>query len=60
VLLVAAVGAVSLARTGRRRNDGGPTFEELIDDDQPLEHELDADSPASSLLTKPAEHEVSP
>ena len=58
VLLVAAVGAVSLARTGRRRNDGGPTFEELIDDDQPLESELDPDSPASSLSTEHAEQEV--
>ena len=56
VLLVAALGAVSLARTGRRRNDGGPTFEELIDANQPLRTELDSDSPASSLRT---EHEVS-
>ena len=33
VLLVAAVGAVSLARPGRRRDAvGAPTFEEILDD----------------------------
>jgi multicomponent Na+:H+ antiporter subunit A len=32
VLLVAAVGVVSLARTGRRRDDtDAPVFEEIID-----------------------------
>jgi hypothetical protein len=36
VLLVAAVGAVSLARLGRRRSDGSaPTFEEILDDPRP-------------------------
>ncbi|NND73962.1 MAG: DUF4040 domain-containing protein [Ilumatobacter sp.] len=35
VLLVAAAGAVSLARTGRRRGDGGPTLEELLDELEP-------------------------
>ncbi len=53
VLLVAAAGAVSLARTGRRRNDGGPTFEELIDDDQPLTIDRDQDSPTSALGAEP-------
>ena len=32
VLVVAAAGAVSLARTGRRRGEPGPEFEELLDD----------------------------
>ena len=33
VLLVAAAGAVSLARGGRRRNEQGPAFEEILDDE---------------------------
>jgi hypothetical protein len=48
VLLVAAVGAVSLARGGRRRDELGPTFEEILDDETD-EAVGDSDSPASSL-----------
>jgi len=34
VLLVAAAGAVSLARAGRRRNDAdAPVFEEILEDE---------------------------
>ncbi|MDX2379459.1 MAG: proton-conducting transporter membrane subunit [Acidimicrobiia bacterium] len=32
VLVVAAAGAVSLARTGRRRGEPGPEFEEVLDE----------------------------
>ncbi len=52
VLLVAAVGAVSLARGGRRRGDtGAPTFEEIIETDTSLDPlaRADSDSPASEL-----------
>ena len=49
VLLVAAAGAVSLARGGRRRDELGPTFEEIFDD-EPAEVVGDSDSPASSLI----------
>ena len=36
VLTVAAVGAVSIARTGRRRRVRGPVFEEVLDDPTPV------------------------
>lgn len=38
VLAVAAMGAVSLARTGRRRGDPGSDFEEVLP--EPTEHEV--------------------
>ena len=39
VLLVAAAGAVSLARAGRRRNDTeAPVFEEIVDDEADTSH----------------------
>jgi hypothetical protein len=53
VLLVAAAGAVSLARGGRRRDELGPTFEEIFDD-EPAEAVGDSDSPASSLINASA------
>ena len=49
VLLVAALGAVSLARGGRRRGEPGPTFEEILDD-EPGIPVGDSDSPSSSLI----------
>lgn len=59
VLMVAAVGAVSMARSGRRREDtGAPTFEEILDDDADLVDPLsmpDSDSPASLVGARPSE-----
>lgn len=50
VLLVAAVGAVSLARSGRRSDEiGAPTFEEILDPDEPDDF-VDNDGPASPLV----------
>ncbi len=52
VLLVAAIGAVSLARSGRRPDEtGAPTFEEILDPVEPdPDGAVDDDSPASSLV----------
>jgi hypothetical protein len=55
VLLVAALGAVSLARGGRRRDEPGPMFEEILDD-EPNAAVGDSDSPAS-LLVGAARHD---
>ena len=50
VLLVAAVGAVSLARSGRRSDEiGAPTFEEILDPVEPDDF-VDNDGPASPLV----------
>lgn len=56
VLLVAAVGAVSLARGGRRRDELGPTFEEIFDFEPDGADGAvgDSESPASSLMSAAA------